>query len=185
MSNLRQVTMAGLMYFNDTQGGFPYNAPGAPGYDPTVASEWIHTLTNYSVNDQIRLCPSTDAPASNLVIIGVAGAANLAWATEGDGDPLQLGSYGNNAWFTEFNGWGPPALAYGSYSNYFFPKLSSVPRPAQTPFFFDENYVSTIPLESDSAAADLYIGQANVPGFQRVGMGCCTIQRHGGRTATS
>jgi hypothetical protein len=76
-------------------------------------------------------------------------------------------------------------LAYGSYSNYFFPKLSSIPRPAQTPFFFDENYVSTIPLESDSAAADLYIGQPNVPGYQRVGMGCCTIQRHGGRTATS
>jgi prepilin-type processing-associated H-X9-DG protein len=56
-------------------------------------------------------------------------------------------------------------------------------KPAQTPLFFDQNYVETVPLESDPAASDLYIGQPPITP-QRDGMGCCTILRHGGRTAT-
>ena len=80
---------------------------------------------------------------------------------------------------------GPIGIGYGSYPQYFFPKLAAVPRPAQTPLFFDQNYIETIPLETDTAASDLYLGQPNVMSEVRVGMGCCTILRHGGRTATS
>jgi hypothetical protein len=55
---------------------------------------------------------------------------------------------------------------------------------AQTPLFFDQNYVECVPLETDTAASDLYFGQPPITS-QLIGMGCCTIQRHGGRTATS
>jgi prepilin-type N-terminal cleavage/methylation domain-containing protein len=188
LSNIRQVTVAGLMYLDDTQGGFPDNVPLAPGYDPTVAPMWNWALISYGANDQVRLCPSTRS--QSLAVIDAPGAADLAWvggmlgASEDSGIPSQLGSYGANGWFTEFVSEGPPALGYGSYPSFFFPKLSSVQKPAQTPLFFDQNYVEAIPLETDPTATDLYFGQNPVT-IQRVGMGCCTIIRHGGRTASS
>ena len=42
-----------------------------------------------------------------------------------------------------------------------------------------------IPLEPDKAASDFYVGQNPPDSYQRDGMGCCTILRHGGRTASS
>jgi prepilin-type N-terminal cleavage/methylation domain-containing protein len=182
LSNLRQVTTAGLLYLNDTRGGLPYNASVLPGYDPNVPPFWTDALTNYGADDQVRLCPST-SPQS-LSLVGALGTADLAWVTGGLGVPTQLGSYGANGWLTEFVSEGPPALSYGAYSQFFFNKLSAVQRPSQTPLFFDQNYVATVPLETDAAASDLYFGQFPL-GFERLGMGCCTIERHGGRTAGS
>jgi prepilin-type N-terminal cleavage/methylation domain-containing protein len=183
LSNLRQVATAGLMYLNDTQGGFPYNGPLLPGYDPTVAALWSYALIDYGANDQIRVCPST-RPQS-LSLIEVTGAADLSWVV-GEGDvPSQLGSYGQNGWFTEFVSKGPTAFGYGAEPQFFFNKLSSVAKPAQTPLFFDQNYLECVPLETDTPASDLYFGQLTPMGSQRDGMGCSTIVRHGGRTATS
>jgi hypothetical protein len=67
-----------------------------------------------------------------------------------------------------------------------FPKPASVQKLSQTPLFFDENFFDTFPLETDSAAPDLYYGQkpAGTAGGGR-GMGCCTILHHGGPTASS
>jgi prepilin-type N-terminal cleavage/methylation domain-containing protein len=186
LSNLRQVTIAGLLYLNDTQGGFPYNSPGLPGYDTTVAVEWYWALTNYGANTQVQICPSTRL--QSLALIDAPGAADLAWLGgefgPSDGVTSQLGSYGQNGWFTEFVSKGPTSFAYGYPPEYFFNKLSSVQKPVQTPLFFDQNYVECVPLETDTAASDLYFGQPPITS-QRIGMGCCTIQRHGGRTATS
>jgi prepilin-type N-terminal cleavage/methylation domain-containing protein len=81
LSNLRQVTVAGLMYLNETQGGFPYNAPLLPGYEPTVSPTWSYALTNYGANDQVRLCPSTRPQP--LTAAYAAGAADLAWVGGG------------------------------------------------------------------------------------------------------
>jgi hypothetical protein len=171
------------MYLNDTQGGFPYNFPLLPGYDPTISPEWIWAMTNYGANDQVRVCPSTHQQP--LTALYAAGAADLAWIGGGVGFPSQLeGSYGQNGWFTEFVSKGPTAFAYGTdFQSFFFNKLTSVQRPAQTPLFFDQNYMETVPMETDKAAADLYFGQPPITG-ERIGMGCCTILRHGGRTAT-
>jgi prepilin-type N-terminal cleavage/methylation domain-containing protein len=182
LSNIRQVTMAGLMYLNDTQGGFPYNDPLVSGYDPTVAPMWNFALTNYGAINQVLVCPSTRPQP--LTGDYAAGAADLDWVGAGDGFAFQLGSYGANGWFTEFVTQGPLALAYGSYPEFFFAKLSSVQKPAQTPLFFDQNYIECVALENDPAATDLYFGQNPVT-IQRDGMGCCTIIRHGGRTASS
>jgi prepilin-type N-terminal cleavage/methylation domain-containing protein len=183
LSNLRQVTLAGLMYLDETQGGFPYNAPLLPGYEATVAPQWFWALTNYSVDTQSLLCPSThQQPSTGLYL---AGTADMAWIGGGVDIPSQLaGSYGQNGWFTEFVSKGPTAFSYGGHADFFFQKLSSVQKPAQTPLFFDQNYVETVPLETDTPATDLYFGQPPITA-ERIGMGCCTILRHGGRTATS
>jgi prepilin-type N-terminal cleavage/methylation domain-containing protein len=182
LNNVRQVTIAGLLYLNETQAGFPYNGPEDPDYDPTVAPFWSYALTNYGANDQVRLCPSTHTQP--LIGPYVPGAADLAWVGGGEGLPLQLGSYGANGWLTTFVSQGPPGLGYGVFPTFFFNKLSAVQRPAATPLFFDQNYVEAIPLEFDHAASDLYYGQTPDTAA-RVGMGCCTILRHGGPTAGS
>ena len=49
----------------------------------------------------------------------------------------------------------------------------------------DKDYDITVPLERDHPAADLYTGQPDPMGFNRCGMACCTILRHGGRTAAA
>ncbi|HTA29922.1 MAG TPA: prepilin-type N-terminal cleavage/methylation domain-containing protein [Candidatus Cybelea sp.] len=183
LSNLRQVTLAGLLYLNETHSGFPYNDPGAPGYDPTIAPMWNWALTNYGANDLVRLCPSTRTQP--LSLIDAAGASDLAWLGGGVGVPSQSGSYGANGWLTQFVSQGGPAYGYGAFPSFFFNQLSSVQRPAGTPLFFDENYLEAIPLEIDKASSDLYFGQSNPMGFPRDGMGCCTILRHGGPTAGS
>jgi prepilin-type N-terminal cleavage/methylation domain-containing protein len=182
LSNLRQISIAGLMYLNDTQGGFPYNAAGVPGYDPNVAPEWNYVVTNYGANNEVLLCPSTHPQP--LTPPFQPGTADTMWVSGGDNAGLQLGSYGDNGWFTEFVSEGGSAFGYGSDPQYFFPRLSSVQRSTQTPLFFDQNYVETVPLETDSAANDLYRGQTP-DGYSRDGMGCCTIKRHGGPTPGS
>jgi prepilin-type N-terminal cleavage/methylation domain-containing protein len=182
LSNLRQVSLAGLIYLDETQAGFPYNDPLATGYQPTVAPMWNIALANYGATEEVQVCPSTRPQP--LTGDYEAGAADLDWVCGGDGFPFQLGSFGANGWLTEFLTQAPLGFGGGANPGFFFPKLSSVQKPAQTPLFFDQNYIEAIPLESDPAATDLYFGQNPVT-IQRVGMGCCTIIRHGGRTASS
>jgi prepilin-type N-terminal cleavage/methylation domain-containing protein len=180
LSNLRQVNTAGLMYLSDSPDGFPYNAPMAPGYNPSAPLEWFFALTNYGATGQVMLCPSTRLQPMTGGY--AAGAADLAWVGGGDGIVFP-GSYGQNGWFTVFlNSVGPPGMGYGAYPDFFFSKFSGIQRPSQTPLFFDQNYVETVPLETDAAASDLYFGQTPDT-YARAGMGCCTILRHGGPTA--
>jgi prepilin-type N-terminal cleavage/methylation domain-containing protein len=182
LSNLHQMAMAGLLYLDDDRGGFPFNALGLPNYDPTVPGMWLDALTNYGETVNVVLCPSTRTQPWN----GLAnpGAADLAWVVQGNGASIFTGSYGQNGWFTQFVTEGDPGYGYGSYPQCFFDKLSAVQRPAQTPLFFDQNYIETIPLETDTPASDLYFGQTPDT-FARGGMACCTILRHGGPTAGS
>jgi prepilin-type N-terminal cleavage/methylation domain-containing protein/prepilin-type processing-associated H-X9-DG protein len=184
LNNVKQITTAGMMYLNETQHGFPWNIPSYPNYDPNAPPFWIQALTNYGGTDPVRICPSTRVPAPPLIQAG--GAADLAWV--GGIDPLitpDCGSYGLNGWFLDFIVTVPPAMTGGAYPQFMFPRLSSVPKPAQAPLFFDENYVDTFPLEPDRAPTDLYFGQANPISAWRLGMGCCTILRHGGPTANN
>jgi len=192
LSNLRQLAIAGLTYLNDYgQSGFPYNTPTDPNYDPNAATDWCYALTNYGATDGVRICPSTRVPQPPLV--QAPGAADLAWVVGGltfsPLFPAIFGSYGQNGWLTDFitpqgstfdgNGFG------GSmHPQFMFSRLSSVQKPSQTPLFFDQNYNLTFPLESDQPASDLYTGQPAYT-YARDGMGCCTILRHGGRTAGS
>jgi prepilin-type N-terminal cleavage/methylation domain-containing protein len=180
-NNLKQVTTAGLMYLDETHGVFPYNIPGSSYYDAAAPPIWFYVVTNYGATEPVMVCPSTRQPAT--LPVEAAGTADLAWITEATGDRAQVGSYGQNGWLTDFITDAPPALGGGAHSQFFFPKLSSVLRPAQTPLFFEQNYCMAIPLETDSAASDLYFGQTNPDGFQRVGIGCCTLLRHGRQTA--
>jgi prepilin-type N-terminal cleavage/methylation domain-containing protein len=192
LNNVKQITLAGLMYLNDnSQRGIPYNVPTYPNYDPNAATFWADALTNYGATDGVRTCPSTRMPQSPTV--QAAGAADLAWVvggpTVGPYVPAAFGSYGQNGWLTDFitgqpDGWDGNGFGKSLHPQFMFSRPSSILKPAQTPLFFDQNYAMTLPLESDAPATDLYTGQPPI-GYIRDGMGCCTILRHGGRTANS
>jgi prepilin-type N-terminal cleavage/methylation domain-containing protein len=191
LSNVKQLTVAGLMYLNETQSGFPWNAPNVPNYDPNVAPSWSNALTNYGVTDGVSVCPSTSVPQPPTA--QAPGAANLAWVLGGSTVfpyvPAMYGSYGQNGWLTDFiteqaPGWDGNGFGGSKHPQFMFAKLSSIQRPSQTPLFFDQNYLMTCPLETDPPASDLYTGQPAI-GYVRDGMGCCTLLRHGGRTAGS
>jgi len=192
LSNVRQLNVAGLIYLNDNvQRGFPYNNLDFPNYDLNAAVTWYYALTNYGASDGVRVCPSTRVPP--MPIAQTPGAADLVWfdggSTVSPTLTMMFGSYGENGWLTDFITFQPPGYdgnGYGksAHPQFMFLKLSSLQKPSQTPLFFDQNEAMTLPLEADSPASDLYTGQPPY-GYNRDGMGCCTILRHGGRTAGS
>ncbi len=181
LSNIRQITAAGLMYMNETGSTLPLNDPLLPGYNPNVPQFWEKALTNYGAIDQVRLCPSTRTPPSPIPNGPVLGAADLAWIDGDSSVPFSLGNYCVNGWITDDITPYPPVAAYRQY---FFQKPLSVTKPSQTPLFCEANYAEEWPLEGDVAASDLYTGQTAVVNT-RLTMACCTILRHGGPTATS
>jgi len=192
LNNIKQLNVAGLMYMNDNSSrGFPLNTPGFPNYDPNSQIAWPYALTNYGATDGVRVCPSTRVPQPPTV--QAPGAADLAWVIDGYTEypyvPATFGSYGQNGWLTDFitdqgSAWDGNGFGGSKHPQFMFSKLSSIQKPSQTPLFFDQNYVMTCPFESDSPATDLYTG--NPPNtFAPDGMGCCTLLRHGGRTAGS
>jgi hypothetical protein len=110
------------------------------------------------------------------------GRADLAWV-EGDfAMPAPTtGSYCVNGWITREITLFPPVAGYPQY---FFRKPSSIQVPSKTPLFGDSVSDFVWPLTNDPAAADLYIGQTPIINLRHT-IGCCTILRHGGPTATS
>src|SRR5271155_3682710 len=55
LSNVRQITIAGVMYMNETGGGLLYNGAGLPGYNPALPADWIDALTNYGATQAVYL----------------------------------------------------------------------------------------------------------------------------------
>jgi prepilin-type N-terminal cleavage/methylation domain-containing protein/prepilin-type processing-associated H-X9-DG protein len=192
LSNLKQLCLAGTMYLNESpKFGFPGNEPGDSTYQIGVAQAWYCALTNYGGTDGVRVCPCTSLPPPPLN--QNPGTANIAWVVNGPNVfpvlPAIAGSYGQNGWMTDFitvqvPAWDGNTRGTSSHPDFMIPNLVSVQVPAQTPMFYDENYILMFPLEADAPASDLYFGQSAI-GYTRDGMGCCTLLRHGGPTAGS
>jgi prepilin-type N-terminal cleavage/methylation domain-containing protein len=180
LNPIKQITFAGLLYMSDTAQGLPLNNPGFVNYDPNAADLWMYAIAFYGAPSNMLFCPSTLAPPLLPPNQGAAGTANLPWTALG---PVSS-SFGFNGYLYKLIT--PSSLNLPtSKLSVMFLKPSSVQKPSETPIFFDENCMDTLPMESDLAAPDLYLGQSPpwLAGPAR-GIGCCTILRHGGRTAT-
>jgi prepilin-type N-terminal cleavage/methylation domain-containing protein/prepilin-type processing-associated H-X9-DG protein len=192
LSNLRQISTAGIMYLNDnSRWAFPYNSPGLPNYNPNIAGAWNYILTNYGVTDGVRVCPSTRVPPQPSP--AAPGAADLAWEVNSFDVvpyvPQMFGSYGENSWLTDYITEQPPDQdgnggGQSLHPMFMFSSLSAIMQPSLTPLFFDENGPMACPLEQDAPAGDLYYGNPPMT-YAHDGMGCCTLLRHGGPTAGS
>lgn len=156
ISNLRQLTMAALMYQQDTGRSIDYNV---------TDTLWLKTLINYQANvDAIRLCPVAAArppkPADPT-----AGTASAPWLWSLDTyTRTNTGSYSINGWLyyyeNKVNGistWIP-----ASEMPKFFQKDSAITQAALTPFFMDAIWPDTWITASDLPQQDLFLGDVNL-----------------------
>ena len=192
MSNVKQLTIGGIMYMNETGRCVPFNPyqAGDATYDPNIIGEyWNDVVTNYGAKGPVTICPSTHVPRETNYVS--PGTADLPWIfQEIPGGPFGIWSYGESGWMTDYVGDLVPdyffvGLTADQWFAYICEKPSNVQHPAQTPFLFDCMYEGSAPLETDPAATDLYYGLADPEGdtSTRAGFSTITILRHGGPTA--
>jgi prepilin-type N-terminal cleavage/methylation domain-containing protein len=153
ISNLKQLTLAYIMYVGDNNGsGIDY---GGNSY-----TLWMKTLISYQGNvNQVRACPV--APDRTKASPGLAkGNALACWdwnsfAPAADTNQ-NIGSYGINGWFYVNSPISPGSPNY-------FVKESAVPTPTLTPIFFDAAWADTWVQITDvpSPNLDLTYGDAN------------------------
>ncbi|MEI6785563.1 MAG: prepilin-type N-terminal cleavage/methylation domain-containing protein [Verrucomicrobiota bacterium] len=166
LNNLKQLTLAGIMYREDTGQAFAYGVSG----DPTGNfSLWVGSLRNhYAKVTNVLICPATllhnPPPSAGYAL----GNANTTW----DWDPTQA-SYGINGWLYDTAGQGNMSANLKG----FFGKPSNISKPSQTPYFVDEIWIDAWPLPTDARARNLYTGSDEGDSF--AGMGRVCISRHG------
>lgn len=166
VSNLRQLTMAGLIYQQDTGRTISYNV---------TDTLWLQTLIEYQANvDAIRLCPVAAArpprPADPT-----AGTASAPWYWSLDTyTRTNTGSYSINGWlyYYETKPNGISTWISDSELPKFFQKDSAISQAALTPFFMDAIWPDTWISESDLPPPDLFLGDVNLA------LGRVCIARH-------
>lgn len=180
-SNLRQLSVAGIMYVDDTSGFVGYS-------DPTLPSTlWMGTLADlYAQVDAVRVCPTTLEP-QNYAKMTANTAGNIittwVWPDNGVGPPkhqphVYTGSYGINGWLYTLTA---SEVDYSGHGRqYYYKKDSAVRNPSQTPFFADEDWVDGWPWETDTPYRDLYDGTGDIN--QTPMMGRYAMPRHGWKT---
>src|ERR1043166_4628223 len=170
VNNMKQLTLAGLMYVNDTSSFVDYQ-------DPLNNALWMGNLINfYAKVDNIRICPAAVVP--DPVVAG-PGACDKAWAWTGT-TKIFTGSYAINAWLYN-GGWQAGyTRATAPVDQWAFKKLHNVRQVSSTPFFVDCPWVDLFPWETDPPVSDLYTagGTSNPGGLNRA-----FIPRHGWKSA--
>ena len=205
-SNLKQLSLANIMYAGDNNGGLmqaPSLAnPGPYGYK----SEWVGGMIDYfSKATDLILCPSAKDPLT-LAQCAQYGLPvfDSPMGTAGGGQPgtadnayvLYLGqntpigwditcSYTYNGWFYSANG--VDADGIRGTKDWIYYKETEIRKPDVTPVYADGIWEDACPTETDAPAKDLWRGANWLSGSRKGGyeMGRITIQRHGGSTAAS
>jgi prepilin-type N-terminal cleavage/methylation domain-containing protein len=181
LSNMKQLTLSGFMYMDETGQSFGYADPDST--DGT-RSLWMGSLLNYySAVDKIRTCPSSHdyapVPQQNL---GGAADTNWDWGVTSFVNVPLTGSYTLNGWFYDKD-----MITVGGVSaaianpGDIFQKEASIEQPSLTPFFAEGVWVDAWVVETDSPSRNLYNPDYTSSG----GMGRITIARHGSVPPTS
>jgi prepilin-type N-terminal cleavage/methylation domain-containing protein len=153
LSNLKQVTLAAIMYQQDTGGSIEYNV---------TESLWMKTLIDYSISlNEYRLCPvaasRNPAPPDPM-----AGTAAHAWRWVSTAEATNVtGSYSINGWLYFYDTKPGGVSTWVQDSAKFFQKDTAVSQPSMTPFFMDAIWPDTWPVITDLPPANLYLGNVN------------------------
>jgi prepilin-type N-terminal cleavage/methylation domain-containing protein len=191
VSNLRQLTLSGLMYENDTSSLIPYYAysgstSGSTGVSQVTGNLWLGVLSqNYGQVNSLRLCPAAPVAPNEATNANVTGTASSAWSWFGGGTAL-TGSYAINGWLYEPDPTGNLVnimTSGGLQTSLLYEKESTIVQPTQTPFFYDCMWVDAWPMETDAPARNLLTGGS---AFQTTGgINRATIARHWGKPASA
>jgi prepilin-type N-terminal cleavage/methylation domain-containing protein len=173
-SNLKQMTLSGILYWTDYAKMLPYYPYGTGG-NPQL---WMATLMGYHAQvNQVRVCPSAPEKPP-LADTTTWGTADIAWVWA-QGAPTYRGSYTFNGWLYSGD---DPYHNTAADAPKRVQKDTDIQRPALTPVFADSIWVDSWPEPTDSPARDLYNGDQS-GGIGAIGRN--TIARHGGKTASS
>ena len=193
-SNLKQITLANVMYLGD-YGIFVQ--PSAAGSTYGSEGEWMGSMMEYFAKaTNMLVCPSArdiSPPGFSSVMGGggQVGAANYSYIRQMNGTapiPYIASSYQYNGWLYTTAG-GAGGAGDGSKvenkhgindPDWFFRKEANLTSASLTPVFVDGAWVDAWPAEDDGPAADLWTGSYSAHDNE---MGRFTILRHGGKTA--
>jgi prepilin-type N-terminal cleavage/methylation domain-containing protein len=169
LNNVKQLTLASFMYFNDTGTALQYNDPN---YQNGV---WVGTLINYYAKvAEVRMCPLTPA-RTTAVGMDTYGASDQTWARASTTPGFHIeGSYAYNGWL-----YADPAARASGDPGKMFRKEASIQKPSQTPVFNDSVWVDMWPEATDPPSHNLYDATDRNPGD---GIGRATIVRHWGKS---
>jgi type II secretory pathway pseudopilin PulG len=171
MSNVRQLTLAGLMYADDQGKHASYNDPAYPG------GLWMGSPMTFIKSPELRTCPTAPLRSPYPSRGNRQGTADRAWVRWTTNDTtLFYGSYGFNGWL--YSDGHVDGLLSVTNQEYFFTRSTMIQKPALTPVFMDENWADLWPLEGDLPSMDLYNGSPFNEHSDE--MGRSTICRHGG-----
>jgi prepilin-type N-terminal cleavage/methylation domain-containing protein len=193
-SNLKQITLANVMYVGD-YGCFVQ--PSGANSPFGTSGEWMGSMLEYYAKATNALvCPSArDLSPSGFSTVmgggGQVGAANYSYYRNMNGTapiPAIASSYQYNGWlYTTSGGAGGSGDGNGVENahgindpDWFYRKESNLANSSLTPVFVDGAWVDTWPAEDDGPAADLWRGSYSAHANE---MGRFTILRHGGKTA--
>lgn len=174
LSNVRQLTMVGFMYANESGSPILYNNSRYPD------GCWMGSSADFIKDKRLFICPT--APLHNPAPDNGnrEGAADAAWVRwTSDAREMFVGSYGYNGWL-----YSDLPKYYPQSADFVYIKTDSIESPSKTPVFVDANWVDLSPKETDGPWADLYAG-APFGTSHDDGMGRCTIARHSVSSASS
>ena len=160
VNNLKQVSLAGLMYANDCPKFIPYL--------DKLNDIWIGELTEYQSGvNEVRFCP---AAANTNLVKGEWNAKDMksAWRWDSAVTPGKVwwGSYGLNGYlYSDFPNTGAVNASQ-------FNRFSTIQNPTKTPFIADAIWADFWPGNIQGPAKNMTTGDANY------GMGRITIGRH-------
>jgi prepilin-type N-terminal cleavage/methylation domain-containing protein len=194
VSNMKQLTLANILYSND-YGTFVQ--PSAAGSFYGKDAEWMGSMMDYyAKSTNLLVCPTAklvSPPGFSTAMGGggQVGAASYSYYRNLNGTgPVQaiIASYQYNGWlYVSGNGAGGSGdgskieSAHGvSDPTWFYLKPSTMEKPSGTPVFVDGAWVDSWPAEDDGPAQDLWTGSYSAHANE---MGRFTILRHGGKTA--
>lgn len=167
VSNLRQLTLAAVLYQTDTGRNIDYTVTG---------TLWLKTLMDYYAQvDSIRLCPTAARrPAQPLDPMAGNASTPWFWPTAGTN---ALGSYAINGWLYYYESSNPDGVSRWVGTSpetqaKFFQKDSAIESPSTTPFFMDALWPDLWPDRHDLPPTDLFLGNVNSS------LGRCTLARH-------
>jgi prepilin-type N-terminal cleavage/methylation domain-containing protein len=170
ISNLKQITAAGLMYMNDTGRMISHHPGGFSGPDRI----WLETLVqNYAQVRDVQLCPVAREKAP-LTDVMNWGTADTAWTYVPDATATYRGSYTINGWLYSDD---DPYHNTAADASKRFMRDTDVQYPSLTPFFADAIWIDVWPEPTDTPARDLYNGK-QTPGVGEIGR--CIVSRHNG-----
>jgi prepilin-type N-terminal cleavage/methylation domain-containing protein len=200
LSNLKQMTLANIMYASDYNGSLMQASSSTDPYG--VKAEWIGGLIDYfSKATNIILCPTAKDAILNPASLGIdvvgtptgagggaPGAADSAYVVYlGLNSPVgwdMACSYTYNGWFYSTGGNGnrdAPTLeaAHGiTDPAWVYLKEAQIFTPSSTPVYTDGNWQDACPVENDSPSVNLWRGSDWLTREDE--MGRTAIPRHAG-----